>query len=154
TFNLSLSGSFDAPDAGITRDSARVNIVVRPDSRLQSGVAAAASFERRVSDVKAPIVTSCYDVATSSFDRYTPGSIIRLQGDHLKFDPTRADEGVFLRGETAEIRTMIYSVIGTKQIDALVPATAGGALQVIVRARYSPGGELREGRLPRSVGQV
>jgi hypothetical protein len=35
-----------------------------------------------------------------------------------------------------------------------VPPTVNGAQQVIVRTRYTPNGELREGRLPRSVSQV
>src|SRR5439155_7155679 len=97
TFNLSLSGSFATPDATISRDSAQLNLIVQGDGRLLAGVATGASFERLVLDVKAPIVSSFYNVATTSFDGYTPGSIVRLLGDNLKFDPAKADEGVFLR---------------------------------------------------------
>jgi hypothetical protein len=85
---------------------------------------------------------------------YTPGSIVRLLGDNLKFDPARADEGVFLRGEADETRMLIYSTVGPRQVDALVPATVSGAQQVVVRTRYTPNGELREGRMPRPVAQV
>jgi hypothetical protein len=154
TFTMSLSGSFTTPDATISRDSAQLNLVVQSDSRLQSAIAAAATYERMVFDVKMPIVSSFYNVATSSFDSYTPGSIVRLQGDHLKFDAAKADEGIFLRADSDETRLAVYSTIGPRQLDALIPATVSGSQQVLVRTRYTPNGELREGRLPRAISQV
>jgi hypothetical protein len=154
TFTLSLSGSFATPDATISRDSAQLNLVVQGDVRLQAAIAAAASYERLVFDTKTPIVSSFYNVATSSFDSYTPGSIVRLQGDHLKFDAAKPDEGIFLRADASETRLAVYSTIGPRQLDALVPPTLNGMQQVIVRTRYTPNGELREGRLPRSISQV
>jgi hypothetical protein len=107
-----------------------------------------------VRDIKAPIVGSFYNVATAGFEGYTPGSIVRLTGANLKFDPARSDEGVFLRGEADETRLMIYSAIGRRQVDGLVPATVSGARRVIVRTRYTPNGDLREGRLARAVDQM
>ena len=154
TFSLSLSGSFATPDTTISRDSAQPNMSVQGDGRLQAAIAAAASYERMVFDVKAPIVSSFYNVATISFDGYTPGSIVRLMGDNLKFDPAKVDEGVFLRGEADETRLTIYSTVGPRQVDGLIPATVSGAQQVIVRARYTPNGDLREGRYSRVVSQV
>ena len=154
TFSVSLSGSFATPDTTISRDTAQLNLVMQGDTRLLASVAAGASYERLVLDVKAPIVSSFYNVATASFDQYTPGSIVRLQGDHLKFDPAKTDEGIFLRGEEDETRLAIYSTIGPRQLDALIPAALTGAQQVLVRTRYTPNGELREGRSPRPVSQA
>ena len=79
---------------------------------------------------------------------------MRLQGANLKFDPVRADEGVFLRGEAGETRLTLYSAIGRQHVDGLVPATVSGPRQVIVRARYTPNGDLREGRYTRVVEQM
>jgi hypothetical protein len=131
-----------------------LNLIVQGDGRLQAAIAAAASYERQVFDIKTPIVSNFYNVATSSYDNYTPGSIVRLAGNHLKFDATKADEGVFLRTERDETRLMIYSTIGMRQLDALVPPTVSGAQQVFVRTRYTPNGELREGRLPQMINQI
>jgi hypothetical protein len=99
-------------------------------------------------------VSSFYNVATASFDHYTPGSIVRLQGDHLKFDPARTDEGIFLHGDEGETRLLVYSTIAQRQLDALIPAAVVGMQQVIVRTRYRPNGDLREGRFPRPIHQA
>jgi HU domain fused to wHTH, Ig, or Glycine-rich motif len=154
TFNVSLSGAFTTPDTTISRDSAQLNVVVQGDGRLLSSVAASASYERMVLDVKAPIVSSFFNVATASFDGYTPGSIVRLLGDNLKFDPVKGDEGVFMHGEADETRLTVYSTVGTRQVDALIPPTVSGVQQVVVRTRYTPNGELREGRMPSMVSQM
>jgi HU domain fused to wHTH, Ig, or Glycine-rich motif len=154
TFNATLSGSFADPDVTISRDTAQLNLAIQADSRLQAAIAAAASYERVVRDIKVPIITSFYDAATAAFDRYTPGSIVRLQGDHLKFDPSKLEEGVFLRNGGDEVRVSVYSVVGARQLDALVPATLSGVIQVVVRARYTPTGDLREGRFQRTVSQA
>jgi hypothetical protein len=154
TFSLSLSGAFTTPDVNLSRDSAQPNLVVQSDGRLLSSVAAGASYERVVLDVKAPIVSSVYDVATASFDGYTPGSIVRLLGDNLKFDPVKDDEGVFLHGAADETRLTVYSTVGARQVDALIPPTVSGVQQVLVRTRYTPNGELREGRMPSIVSQM
>lgn len=154
TFNTSLSGNFASPDATISRDNAQLGLVIQVDSRFQATIASAVSYERVVRDVKVPIITSFYDVATAAFDRYTPGSIIHLQGDNLKFDPARPDEGLFLRNGGDEMRVSVYANAGARQLDALVPVTLSGVVQVTVRARYTPNGHLREGRFQRTVSQV
>jgi HU domain fused to wHTH, Ig, or Glycine-rich motif/Domain of unknown function (DUF4469) with IG-like fold len=154
TFNVSLSGNFATPDATISRDTAQLSLFIQTDSRFQAAIVAAVSYERVVRDIKGPIITSFYDVATAAFDRYTPGSIIRLQGDHLKFDLTKPDEGLFLRNGGDEMRASVYSNAGARQLDALVPATLTGVVQVVVRARYTPNGDLREGRYQRTINQA
>ena len=154
TFNVILSGSFASPDATISRDTAQLNLAIQADSRFQAAIAAAVSYERVVRDIKVPIITSFYDVATAVFDRYTPGSIIRLQGDNLKFDPSRPDEGLFLRNGGDEMRASVYSNAGARQLDALVPTALTGVVQVAVRVRYTPNGDLREGRYQRTVNQA
>src|SRR5262245_40357022 len=154
TFNATLSGSFADPDVTISRDTARLNLAIQPDSRLLGAIVAGANYERVVRDVKVPIVTSFYDAATATFDRYTPGSVVRLQGDHLKFDRSKPDEGMFLRNGGDEVRISVYSVVGARQLDALVPATMSGVVQVTVRTRYTPNGDLREGRFQRTVSQA
>lgn len=104
-----------------------------------------------ISETRAPIITTFYDVASEQYDRYTPGSIVRLMGDNLKFDRAAGDEGVFLQHATGETRLMIYSVAGERQIDALMPTALDGAVRVVVRARYTPNGYLWESRYHQRV---
>lgn len=110
-----------------------------------------ASFERVIRDAKAPIVNSFYDIGSASFDQYTSGGIIRVLGDNLKFDQANPAEGVFLQNGDTETRLAMYSTVGERQIDALVPAGVTGDLTVIVRAQYTTNGDLREGRHRRIV---
>jgi hypothetical protein len=154
TFSVSLSGSFTTPDTIIARESAQLNLAVQGDVRLRASVAASASYTRLVRNTKAPILGSAYDVATARFNHYTPGSVVRLLGDHLKFDPAQADEGVFLCSGGAETRMTIYSAIGRRRLDVLVPATVSGEQQVVVRTRYTSHGELREGRFAETLHQA
>ncbi len=154
TFATTLSGSFDSPDYVITSDNAQLNLSIQGADSLRSAVAASATYEREAGGVKQPVINSFYDVATEAFDQYTPGSIIRIQGDNLKFDATQADEGVFVHDGSTETRLSVYSTAGEHRIEALMPATVTGEITVYVRARYTPGGDLREGRYQRTVSQA
>jgi hypothetical protein len=151
TFRLSLSGSFDSPEALVTRENAQPNIVIQRDKRMLSAVLALAEYARTIAAAKSPVINRFYDVATRAFDCYTPGSVVRLKGKHLKFDPAQADEGVFVSDGLAETRLTLYSELTSRRIDALLPPDLHGPLTVIVRTRYAPGGELRENHHHRAV---
>jgi len=144
TFAVSLSGKFTSPDVILTKDNAQLNISIQESVSLCEIVAAQASYSRESMAVKVPIIGSFYDVASKSYNSYTAGNIIRLTGDNLKFNPEQQDEGVFVHASVPTLRLSSYSVINNKQIDGLMPTEASGNLTVIVRARYTPDGSLRE----------
>ncbi len=151
TFRLSLSGNFDSPEVIVTRENAQPNIIVQRDKGMLSAVLALAEYAKTLATVKLPIISRFYDVATHALDCYTPGSVVRLKGKHLKFNPAQADEGVFVSDGLTETRLTIYSELTNRRIDALLPPGLHGPLTVIVRTRYAPGGELRESRHHRTV---
>ncbi len=151
SFLTSLSGKFDTADTNLTRETAQLNVAVQADRGLAAAVAAQASYIRQVAEVKVPIINSFFDAATNSYDNYTAGSVVRLKGDHLKFDPTAADEGVFINNGAVETRLTVYSAVGTKRIDALLPADTSGSLTVTVRTHYTDDGDLRQGVYQRPV---
>lgn len=151
SFFLSLSGNFDTREQIISRETAQLNVVAKSSRSLKSAVAGQASYAQEITPLKAPIIRSVLDAATSVYDRYTPAGVLRLIGDNLKFDPAQSDEGVFVSNNVAEVRLPMYSVIGNKQIDAVVPPITTGSLTIIVRARYTPGGELRQTTYQRQV---
>ncbi len=151
TLYVSLSGSFDTPDQVITRETAQLNIVAQGEKTLKTAVTGQATYDREIGEIKRPIIQSFLDVATKTYDRYTPGSIVRLEGDNLKFDPERADEGVFVHDGAVETRLTVYSVAGNRQTDTLIPGDVSGALTITVRTRYTENGELRQTSYRRQV---
>lgn len=151
TFYVSLGGSFDTPDVTITRETANLKLQAQCDRGMESNVAGRANYNQQVGTVKAPVIKSIYDVATGTYDQYTAGSVIHLRGDLLKFDPAQPDEGVFLHDGITETRVTVYSALGNRQIDALIPPETLGDLTITVRTRYTPGGELRQTSFRRPV---
>ena len=122
---------------------------------LQAAVAARAEYSREILDIKVPIIKNFFDVASRTYDQYTAGSIVRLEGDNLKFNLDANDEGVFLTDASGtENRLTVYSATGNKQIDALLPAGLTQALTVTVRARYTDHGELRQSKYHRPIAPV
>lgn len=151
TFVLGLSGSYPTAKQHLTHETAQMKLRIYPDTHLVAAVMATTKLEHVVDSVKAPVVTSFFDVSSNQFNVYTPGSIVRLQGNNLKFEPLNPDEGVFLFDGTTEHRLTVYSVNGRRQLDALVPLDITGSITVIVRARYTQHGSLREGHYDQRI---
>ncbi len=144
-FNTSISGSFESNEAIVTRDNVRLNVLAHGNRALASAVVSKASYSREASRSKAPLVDVFFDAAAKVYDRYTPGSIVCLKGENLKFNPDNDDEGVFISDGATEIRLTPYVRAGNKQIDTQIPPGASGALTITVRARYTRNGDLRQG---------
>lgn len=152
SFSPTLSGSFETPDYSITRSNAQLGVSININSRLRSEIAAMATYERELNIVKVPIISTVFDIATKMYDLYTPGDVIRLLGDNLRFDSSKPDEGIFVHGAVSVIRLNSYSVIGQKRIDALVPADVDiQDMTIEVRTRYTELGDLRVGEYPKTV---
>jgi len=151
TFYVTLSGSFDTPDQVVTRETAQLKVVAQSNRGMRSAVAGQASYAQELTAVKAPIIRSVLDTVTQTYERYTPTGVLRLSGDNLKFDPAQSDEGVFLDDGMTEERLQMYSIIGNKQIDTIIPPAISGSQTIVVRARYTPGGDLRQTTYHRQV---
>jgi hypothetical protein len=151
SFGMSLSGSFEQASQLVNPETMQINLAPRVDSHLRSAVAAGASFEKVIGDVKTPVIQSFYDVTSEQHNHYTPGSIVRLYGKNLKFHRAELDEGVFLSDGSSETRLATYSVVSEHQVDALLPLHLSGPLTVVVRARYTPKGSMREGHFDHDV---
>ena len=154
SFTPTLIGSFETQDYVVTRANAQLKISTQENRALRSTVAAQATYIREPSVVKIPSIASFFDVATQTYDQYTPGSIIRLEGENLKFNLDKSDEGVFVHASVPETRLTTYSIAGNKRIDVMLPAELTGTLTVIVRTRYTPEGNLRQGTYHREVVKV
>lgn len=66
-------------------------------------------------------------------DKYTAGGMIQVRGDHLKFDPADATQGVFFQPSTGPaVRATDYAAIQPQSVIVLVPAGLTGPLTVKV----------------------
>lgn len=82
-----------------------------------------------------PVIDTILSEDNGAVDHYTPGNLIRLRGDHLKFKKTDTAQGVFFQPATgAEVRATIYGSIDPSEVTVLVPATLSGPLGVRVAA--------------------
>ncbi len=151
TLSVSLSGSFDTNDVPLTKGTAHLNVVAHDDRALEAAVTARATYTQEVTVVKAPVISSVFDVGSGAYNTYSAPGIARLKGKNLKFNPANSDEGVFLDDGTTETRLTIYSVVADKQIDAMLLAGLSGDLTVTVRARYTEGGSLRQTSYQHSI---
>lgn len=149
-FTTSVPGKIHSPDAVITPSNAELQIHAHEARTLQERLQHQVQFHKVTPQVKAPIVNSVYDHASDFYNAITLGGIIHLEGEHLKVNPKKPDEGVFLSDGTTETRLAIYSLTANKNIDVAVPSvlnfTEDQALEVIVRTRYTENGDLRTGK--------
>lgn len=106
--------------------------------------------ERIQQKPKSPEIHSVKSVASNQERVYTPGNILEIRGQYLKFNPKRADEGIFLRRaeEDSEARLEYYQTIFPKKIVALVPSYLSGRQNLFIRSRPRTKGPLREFLFP------
>ena len=76
-----------------------------------------------------PVIESIVNSQNDTINTYTPGTLIRVRGDRLKFTKTNTNVGLFLKpGAGAEVRCTSYGTINPGEVIALVPATLTGPL--------------------------
>jgi len=82
-----------------------------------------------------PIVDGIFNMVNDASNQYTPGGLIQLRGDNLKFDKTDNAQGVFLQPAAgAEVRATSYGTIDPTNVILNVPAALSGPLTVRVAA--------------------
>ena len=82
-----------------------------------------------------PYVASIISQENGQEDHYTPGTMIVINGDNLRFNKADLTQGVFFRsGNNAEVRATVYGPINPGSLTVLVPAALAGPLTVRVSA--------------------
>jgi len=146
SFSISIGEDLSGADATVS-NAVEVRVNAQPAATLINTVRERATLEKVYKATRQPLVTALYDVASGGENVYTAGNIVRLRGDHLKFDPNANDEGVFfVGGNGSATRIPAYAQAGNRELVFLVPATLSGELTVEVRTRYETE-TLRTGRL-------
>jgi len=120
--------------------------VSRELRKQANNVAQHVGFKREVRPAPGPIIRRVMELHTSQDNHYTPGGLIEIKGEYLKFDPQREDEGVFLKPlRGPAVRVEYCSRNARRTIHALVPANLSGPLRVSVASRGRTRSLRREG---------
>lgn len=153
-----VKGVFNGPLDPFDRARHSVDVACNPGSRVREEVRAEATVERVDTIKPTPTPVEFADNGShTTNDQITVGNIGQIAGSRLKFDVTKADEGVFFVPATgAAVRVPVADVQTNKpgKVIFLNPATlVPGTYHVEVRARQGPkpagtdNRELRVGRL-------
>ncbi len=90
-----------------------------------------------------PEIETVRNDLTGALNSYTPGDVLRINGNDLKLNPADPAQGVLFRGTSGpEVRATRYVTVTDGQILVLVPGTLTGPQTLIVRVKYD--GNLRE----------
>lgn len=85
-----------------------------------------------------PIIATTLSEPEGLQDRYNPGTLIRLVGHRLRFNPQDPEQGVtFIRSDETEVRATVYGGIRPKAVNVLVPADLSGPLRIRIAAHIN-----------------
>ena len=151
-----LKGGFVGPD-GPWGDDNFVDVGANPGSKLREQVRRDAKVERVTAHKPAPELVACHDFGSETTnDQVTVGGGAHIIGSRLKYDASKADEGIYFIATADGAQTKVDMVMYNKpgRLEFIVPATlVPGTYWLEVRARQGdpPSGpdnrELRVGRL-------
>lgn len=89
-----------------------------------------------------PVIDSLINQSTGALNLYAAGDLMQVRGDHLKFDRTDLQQGLFLKTAAGvETRCTVYADIEPQSFTFLVPAGTTGAQTVRMAAHLN--GSLR-----------
>jgi len=145
-----ISGAFHGVTDHFDPARHRVDVGATPGVRVRNTIRSSARVTKDESIKPAPNLLAYVDLGSGETDStITPGNIGTIDGDRLKFDPAKADEGVFLLpAEGGERKIGLVQKNKPAQLVFLVPIDLpAGDYRLEVRARINKGTELRTGRL-------
>ncbi len=145
-----MTGSFNGPDDTYDPARHRVDVAAVAGTRIRSSIRMQANVERQQAVKPVPDLVGYESTGTGA-----GGTIGTIRGYRLKFDATRADEGIFFVATSDGFATRIDPAnIQNNKPKKLVfvnPVLAAGTYWLEVRTRYTADGDLRTGRLDGTV---
>ncbi len=86
----------------------KLNIGSRASEQLKAGVRAQAVMEKETAPMVGPIIIELLDVWTDQINiTVTPAQNVNIAGDRMKFDASRADEGLYFVNDTTVTTTQV-----------------------------------------------
>jgi len=150
-----ISGNFQGVTDHFDPARHRVDVGASPGSRVRRMVRDKAHVVKVASVKPAPAPLEYADLGSGERNgALTPGGIGALNGNRLKFEPSRADEGIFLIASKSdgkkpkEVRVALVQKNKPSQLVFLSPMDLRkGDYYLEVRARMRDSAEVRAGRL-------
>lgn len=149
-------GRFAGLEARLEGDTSGLGVRCKISRRFAKALAGRVSLTHdNEPSGRIPLLVSYEDAATGQNNTaLTSGGIGTLKGRHLKFDPARQDEGIFLIAVSTGQETRVAMVSHNKpaQLVFMVPPLAAGEVyRVAVRTRPYRVKNLRSCELPRPL---
>nr|VFJ43920.1 MAG: protein of unknown function (DUF4469) with IG-like fold [Candidatus Kentron sp. FM]VFJ44268.1 MAG: protein of unknown function (DUF4469) with IG-like fold [Candidatus Kentron sp. FM]VFK06152.1 MAG: protein of unknown function (DUF4469) with IG-like fold [Candidatus Kentron sp. FM] len=147
-----ITGIFDGPTDHFDAARHRVDVGATPGQDIRKTVREGAQVTKVEATKPIPAPVRYVDLASGETDgTLTPGNIGTIDGYRLKFDPDKAEEGIFLiLADPAGTETKVTQVQKNKPGQLIFlnpPDLVAGDYELEVRARILGGSELRTGRL-------
>ena len=152
-FHLSVQGTFDSPADRFDPRRHRIVPRVTPGRRLRKTVRRKARVERRFRAGPRPNPLTYVDLDSGERNStLTPGSIGRVVGSRLRFDPNDPRQGIFFVAEDRRaVPAGTVAMNRPKQLIFLVPPLPPGSYTLEVRATADDSNEVRAGQLGRRL---
>ncbi|GAA5483402.1 DNA-binding domain-containing protein [Haloferula sargassicola] len=144
-----LQGVFVGPGDGYDASRHSLSVTATASQGFIARVRADASVQKEETVTPMPVPLQFLDAASGDANgALTPSNIGTLAGSRLKFDPGKADEGVyFIASGGGETKVTVVSINKPGQLVFLTPALASGDYSLQVRARVNKSAEVRVGTL-------
>ena len=150
-----ISGKFTGPTDGYDPARHQVDVAAAPGVRVRDAIRASAAVEKLEGNKPLPVLLQVADLASGAIDTVlTVGSVGTLDGNRLRFYPASADEGLYFVPSAggADTKASLLQKNSPSQLVFVTPAlTAAAAYWLEVRTRFTANGELRSGRLAKTV---
>lgn len=147
-----IKGTFESDQDSYDRERHELNVIMQPDQDLLQALRQNADLLKLDTALPTPKLSRFVDNASGSIDNVlTPGMIGQLTGNHLEYNPSNTDEGIFLIEANTAAMTKVEHVQrnAQKEIVFLIPSTlpADTEYYLQVRSRVFGGQTVRSGKL-------
>lgn len=130
----------------------QIDVGAAPGSRVRKTVRENATVTKQETILPSPLILEYVDLGSGETNNHiTPGNIGTINGSRLSFDESDADEGIYFKHTINPTSTKVTAIQKNKpsELVFMVPDSllASGTYWVEVRKHFTPGGELRTGKL-------
>lgn len=148
SIDLSIGGVTEDPEIPIDKEKNELRVNAHVSQVFVKEIRKRATFNRVTKGVKHPKIFRVYDYGEDSTnEKLTIGDMIHISGENLKFDPSIADEGVYILYGDKEQKVKYRGKPGNRKLEFIMPAITPLPAACIIEVRCRIGAQdLRKGR--------
>jgi hypothetical protein len=144
-----IKAGFDSPHGEFDRNLHDITAAMNPGIWWAPGWGQA-EVSKVIPNANTPLLITLFDAISEQSDSViTPGGMVQVQGDRLKFDKSDPAQGIFIvNGSLTEKAGVVGKNSSGELFFTATPLQDIDECTIEVRTRSTPNGELRIGRLP------